>query len=150
MKSKFKPLALVFALSALLAFAPGAAMAKNGGSGGHGGGGGDGGAACGSIDSFNMTPGYTGGQPTITWSATTSNLCLDEFTGSTAFDFSNSEGGLTLRTVYGQIGTRTYGGTLSAKPGVTYTITVQVQSKNKLITSQTKSATAPPALVVAG
>jgi hypothetical protein len=120
-------------------------MAKNGG-----GGGGGGGAACGSIDNFDMTPVYADGQPSIAWSATTSNLCVDEFTGSTAFDFSNSDGGLTLRAAYGQIGTRTYGGTISAKPGVTYTITVQVQSKNKLITSQTKSATAPPALVTAG
>src|SRR3954469_18320614 len=149
MRSSFKPVALVFALVALLAFAPGAAMAKNGVSGGTGGGGGGGGAACGSIENFDMTPGYTDGQPSITWSATTTNLCLDEFTGTTAFDFSNSESGLTLRSVYGQIGTKTYGGTISAEPGVTYTITVQVQSKNKLITSQTKSATAPPALVTA-
>jgi hypothetical protein len=149
MRSNFKPVALVFALVALLAFVPGAAMAKDGVSGG-GGTGGGGAAACGSIDNFDMTPGYTDGQSSITWSATTSNLCLDEFAGSTAFDFSNSDGGLTLRAVYGQIGTRTYGGTISAKPGVTYTITVQVQSKNKLITSQTKSATAPPALVAAG
>jgi hypothetical protein len=144
-RSNFKPVALVFAIAALLAFAPGTAVAKHGGGGG---GGGD--AACGSIDSFDMTPGYTDGQPSITWSATTTNLCLDEFTGTTAFNFSNSETGLTFRSVYGQIGTRTYGGTISAKPGVTYTITVQVQSKNKLITSQTKSATAPPALVTAG
>jgi hypothetical protein len=148
MRSNVKPVALVFALVALLAFAPGAAVAKNGVSGGGGGGGG--GAACGSIDDFDMTPGYTDGQPSITWSATTSNLCLDEFTGSTAFNFSNSEDGLTFRAVYGQIGTRTYSGTIGAKPAVTYTITVQVQSKNKLITSQTKSATAPPALVAAG
>jgi hypothetical protein len=137
MRSNFKPVALVLALVALLAFAPGAAMAKHGG-------GGD--AACGSIDNFEMTPGYTEGQPSITWTATTTNLCLDEFTGTTAFDFSNSETGFTGRMVYGQIGTKTYGGTINAKPGVTYTITVQVQSKNKLITSQTKSATAPPAL----
>jgi hypothetical protein len=143
-RSNFKPVALVFAVAALLAFAPGTAVAK------HGGGGGGGDAACGSIDSFDMTAGYTDGQPSITWSATTTNLCLDEFTGTTAFNFSNSETGLTFRSVYGQIGTRTYGGTISAKPGVTYTITVQVQSKNKLITSQTKSATAPPALVTAG
>src|SRR3954447_23212407 len=100
MSSNFKPVALVFALVALLAFAPGAAMAKNGG-GGTGGGGGGGGAACGSIDNFDMTPGYTDGQSSITWSATTSNLCVDEFTGSTAFDFSNSETGLTFRSVYG-------------------------------------------------
>jgi hypothetical protein len=146
MRSNFKPVALAFALVALLAFAPGSAMAKNGVSGGGGGGG----AACGSIDNFDVTSGYTDGQPSITWSATTSNLCLDEFTGSTAFDFSNSEDGLTLRAVYGQIGTRTFGGTFIAKPGVKYTITVSVQSKNKLITSQTKSATAPPALVTAG
>jgi hypothetical protein len=138
MRSNFKPVALVLALVALLVFAPGAAMAK------HGGGGGD--ASCGSIDNFDMTLGYTDGQPTITWSATTTNLCLDEFTGTTAFNFSNSESGLTQRAVYGQIGTRTYGATFAAKPGVTYTITVQVQSKNKLITSQTKSATGLPAL----
>src|SRR4051812_37361069 len=149
MKSNLKPLALVFALVAVLAFAPGAAIAKNGVSGG-GGRGGDGGAACGSIDSFDMTPGYTDGQPSITWSATTTNLCLDEFTGTTAFEFSNSETGVTFRSLYGQIGTKTYGGTITAEPGVTYTITVQVQSKNKLITSQTKSATAPPAVVPAG
>ena len=140
MRSNFKPVALVLALVALLVFAPGAAMAK------HGGGGGGGDASCGSIDNFDMTPGYTDGQPTITWSATTTNLCLDEFTGTTAFNFSNSESGLTQRAVYGQIGTRTYGATFAAKPGVTYTITVQVQSKNKLITSQTKSATGLPAL----
>jgi hypothetical protein len=152
MQFSFKPVALMFALVALLAFTP-AAMAKHGGGdgGGTGGGGGGGGdAACGSIDTFDMTAGYTDGQPSITWSATTTNLCLDEFTGTTAFDFSNSEGGLTFRSVYGQIGTRTYGDTFIAKPGVTYTIKVSVQSKNKLITSQTKSATAPPALVAAG
>src|SRR4051812_26382850 len=147
MRSKFKPVALVFALVALLAFAPGAAMAKNGVSGGGGGGGGGGGAACGSIDSFDMTPGYTDGRPTIPWSATTTNNCLDEFTGTTAFDFWNSETNFTFRSVYGQIGTRTYGGTINSTPGVTYRITVQVQSKNKLITSQTKSAVGPPVLV---
>ena len=97
-----------------------------------------------------MTPGYTDGRPSITWSATTSNLCVDEFAGSTAFDFSSSDTGITVRSVYGQVGTRTYGGTISAKPGITYTITVQDQSKNKLITSQTKSVTAPPALVTTG
>ena len=145
MRPSFKPLALVVALVALLAFAPGAAMAKNGVSGG-GGGGGGGGAACGTIDSFDMTPGYTDGTPTIAWSATTTNNCLDEFTGTTAFDFWNSETNVTARAVYGQIGTRTYGGTITSTPGVTYRITVQVQSKNKLITSQTKSVVGPPAL----
>src|SRR3954451_2142251 len=151
MRSSFRLVTLLVAAIAALALAS-SAMAKGGGGGGGtgGGGGGGGGAACGSIDSFDMTPGDTDGQPSITWSATTTNLCLDEFTGTTAFDFSNSETGLTFRSVYGQIGTRTYGGTISAKPGVTYTITVQVQSKNKLITSQTKSATAPPALVTPG
>src|SRR4051812_10671340 len=143
MRSNFKPIALVFALVALLAFAPGAAMAKNGVSGG-------GDTACGTIDNFTMTPGYTDGQPTITWSATTTNSCLDEFTGTTAFNFWNSETNFTSRSVYGQIGTRTYGGVINSTPGITYTITVQVQSKNKLITSQTKSVVGPPALVTAG
>ena len=84
MRSNFKPVALVLALVALLVFAPGAAMAK------HGGGGGGGDASCGSIDNFDMTPGYSDGQPTITWSATTPKLCLDEFTGKTAFKVSYS------------------------------------------------------------
>src|SRR3954454_11879753 len=101
MESNFKPVALVFALIALLAFAPGAAMAKNGG----GGGGGD--AACGSIANFDLTPGYTAGPPSITGSATPNNLCLDGLTGSPAFNSSNSGSGLTLRPVYGQIGPRT-------------------------------------------
>ena len=122
-------------MTRLLALAP-AAMAKNGVSGG----GGD--ARCATIDSFDVTSGSTDGQPSITWSAVTSNLCLDEFAGSTAFDFSNSLDGLTGRSVYSQIGTRSYGGTFIAEPGVTYTITVSVQSKNKLIASRTKSATA--------
>jgi len=141
MRSSFRLVTLLITLVAMLALAS-TALAKNGVSGG-------GGATCGTIDAFSMTPGYTDGQPTITWSATTTNNCFDEFTGTTAFNFWNSETNFTFRSVYGQIGTRTYGGVINSTPGITYTITVQVQSKNKLITSETKSAIGPAALVPA-
>ena len=145
MRFNFKPAALVLALVALLAIAP-AAMAKGGG-----GGGGGGGTPCGTIDSFDMSGVYVDGQPSITWSAQTTNLCIDEHTGSTAIDFSNSENGFTGRAVYGGRGTMTFGSTSAAKPGVTYTITITVYSPNgKIQATQTKSATAPPALVTAG
>ena len=79
MRSNFKPAALVLAVVALLAMAP-AAMAKGGGGGGGGGG------ACASIDSFTMTAGYVDGQPSVTWSAATTNNCIDELAGATGID----------------------------------------------------------------
>ena len=143
MQSNFKPAAIVLAVLALLAFAP-AAMARGGGDGG-GGGGGD---KCATIDSFDVSSGYVDGQPSITWNATTTNLCIDEFGGSTAIDSSNSATGFTGRSVYFGRGTMNFGSTFTATPGVKYTFTVSVYTPSgKLIASQTKSATAPPALV---
>ena len=86
MRFSFKPVAIVFALVALLAFAP-AAMARGGGGGG-GGGGGE--TPCATIDTFTMSGVYVDGQPSITWAVQTTNLCIDEFAGSTALDFSNA------------------------------------------------------------
>ena len=148
MRFNFKPAVLVMALVALLALAP-AAMAK-GGTGGGGTGGGGGGGTCGSIDSFDVSGVYVDGQPSITWNAATTNNCIDELAGSTAFDFSNSQTGFTGREVYMGRGTMSFGRTFAATPGVKYTITVTVYAPNgKVQASQTKSATAPPALVPA-
>jgi hypothetical protein len=148
MRFNFKPGVLVLALVALLALAP-AAMAKGGAGGGGGGGGG--GTPCATIDNFDMSGLYVDGQPSITWSAQTTNLCIDELAGSTGIDFSNSEDGFTGRAFYAGRGTMTFGSTSAAKPGVTYTITVTVYAPNgKVQATQTKSATAPPALVTAG
>ena len=134
MWSTFKPAALVLAIVALLTFAP-AALASHGGDGGGGGGGG----ACATIDSFNVVAGAA----SITWSAVTTNNCIDEFAGATAFDFSNSATGLTGRSVSVGRSTLTSGSTFAATPGVKYTITVSLYTPSgKLVTSQTKSATA--------
>ena len=144
MQSKFKPTAILIALVALLACAP-AAVAKGGG-----GGGGGGETACATIDSFNVASGYTDGQPSITWNAQTTNLCIDEFGGGTGIDFSNSRDGFVGRSFYAGRGTMTFGSTFVATPGVKYTFTVSVYTPSgKLVASQTKSATAPPALVPA-
>ena len=145
MRSNFRLTALVFAVVALLAPAP-AAIAKGGGGGGGGGGG-----TCATIDSFAMSSGYVDGQPSVTWSATTTNTCIDEFAGSTGIDFSNSQDGFTGRAVYFGRGTMSFGSTSVAKPNVKYTITVSVYTPSgKLVASQTKSATTGLALTVAG
>ncbi len=130
---KSKSAALLLAIVALSAFAP-AALAS------HGGGGGGGGAACATIDSFDVVAGAA----SITWSAVTTNNCIDEFAGASAFDFSNSATGLTGRSVSVGRGTLTSGSTFAATPGVKYTITVSLYTPSgKLVTSQTKSATPP-------
>src|SRR3954454_14729540 len=111
MKASFKPAALVLAVVALLALAP-AAMAKGGGGGG-------GGGSCATIDSFTMSSGYNAdSQPSVTWAAQTTNLCIDELAGTTAIDFSNSATGTTGRAVYAGRGTMSFGSTFTATPGV--------------------------------
>jgi hypothetical protein len=137
--------ALVLTAVALLAFAA-AADAKGGGKGG-GGGKDGGGAACGTIDSFDVSAGYVNGQPSITWSAQTTNLCIDERAGSTAIDSTNESTGFVGRSVTFGRGTQTFGSTLTSAPGVKYTFTVTVYQPNgKIAATQTKSVTAPPAL----
>jgi hypothetical protein len=143
MTSIFRLGALVLTVAALLSSAS-IANAKGGG----GGGGGGGGTPCATIDNFAMSGGYVGGQPSITWSATTTNLCLDERAGSTGIDFKNGDTGFVGREVYAGLLTRSFGSTFTATPGTTYTITVTVYKANgSVVASQTKSITAPPALV---
>jgi hypothetical protein len=151
MMSRFRLGALVLVVAALLIPAS-IASAKGGGGGGGtgGGGGGGGGGSCATIDAFDMTAGYTADKPTITWSATTTNLCIDELAGSTAFDFSNDVTGFTGREVTMGRGTMSFGRTFVSTPGTKYTITVTVYAPNgKVQASQTKSVTGLPALAPA-
>jgi hypothetical protein len=131
MMFNFKAAAAAVVAGALLATAP-AAMAK----GGDGGGGG----SCGTIDNFTQT---VDAADVVSWSVTTTNLCLDEFAGSTSFDFT-SNGVFAGREVYMGLGTRTWSRSFVGTPGVRYTMTVSINRPNgKLAASQTKSVTAP-------
>jgi len=58
-----------------------------------------------------VSSGYVDGQPTVTWAATTTNNCIDEFGGSTAIDFSNSAVGFVGRSVYFGRGSMSFGST---------------------------------------
>src|SRR5690242_6467318 len=101
MRANIKAAAVAAAAAALLATAP--AAVASGGGGGTGGGGG-GGGSCGTIDNFTMS---VDAADVLSWSVTTTNLCLDEFAGSTSFDFTTN-GVLVGREVYGGLLTRTW------------------------------------------
>jgi hypothetical protein len=132
MRSIFRAGAVMLAMAALLTPAA-TANAKGGGGGGGGGG------ACATIDSFTAS----GGTGSITWSATTTNLCLDERAGSTAVDLKNETTGFVGRSVTFGRGTQSFGSTFAAAPGTRFTITVTVYAPSgKVQASQSKSVTA--------
>jgi hypothetical protein len=121
--------ALLLAMAALLA--PAATASAKGGGGG--------GVACATIDSFDASAAAS----SITWSATTTNLCLDERAGSTAIDIKNETTGFTGRAVTFGRGTQSFGSTFTAAPGTRFTLTVTVYAPSgRVQASQTKAVTA--------
>lgn len=138
--SRFRVVALVIAVVAMLAFAS-SALAKGGG-----------GATCAQINSFSNTPGFLLDSASVTNELQRLQGCVDERMSAIAIDYRNDNTGVSGRSVtMAKYGPNDYSSTWASPFSTRYTITLTVYAPNgKVAATETQRVTTPDAPATTG